>query len=420
MRGFLIGLAAIVLVLMSAAGGVWSYARTPAPIRIGVLHSLSGTMAISERSLVDAATLAVEEINAAGGVLGRPLEIVTADGQSDPVVFAAEAERLITQEQVVALFGTWTSVSRKAVKDVVEQFDHLLFYPLQYEGLEASENIVYLGAAPNQQILPAVRWALANLGPRFYLVGSDYLFPRAANAIITDQLSRWPAEIVGEDYLLLGSQDVDRVVASIAAAKPDVVLNTINGDTNVAFYQAMLKAGLTSGVVPTVSFSIAEEEMRQLPADAMTGHYAAWTYFQSLQGTANQQFVQRFQRRFGADRVTSDPIESAYVAVHLFADAVEAGGSTEPGDVRAQVQERAYEGPGGFVFIDGMNHHVWKTVRVGRIRNDGQFDVVWSSAHPIPPLPFPPLRPPEAWATFLDSLQRGWGGRWENPGPANR
>jgi urea transport system substrate-binding protein len=420
MRSVVLGFTAVFIVLTSAAAAVWSYARTPAPIRIGVLHSLSGTMAISERSLVDAATMAVEEINAAGGVMGRPIEIVIADGQSDPVVFAAEAERLITQEQVVALFGTWTSVSRKAVKDVVEKFDHLLFYPLQYEGLEASDNIVYLGAAPNQQILPAVRWSLTNLGPRFYLVGSDYLFPRAANAIITDQLSRWPAEIVGEDYLLLGSRDVDRVVASIKAAKPDVVLNTINGDTNVAFYQAMLKAGLTAGVVPTVSFSIAEEEMRQLPADAMTGHYAAWTYFQSLPGAANQQFVQRFQRRFGSDRVTDDPIESAYVAVRLFADAAAAAESTEPGDVRAAVRERAFDGPGGFVFVDGVNQHAWKTVRIGRIRNDGQFDVVWSSAHPIPPAPFPPLRPPEAWATFLDTLQRGWGGRWENPGPANR
>lgn len=420
MRLVLVIFASIFLALTGAAVAVWSYARAPLPIRIGVLHSLSGTMAISERPLVDAARLAVEEVNAEGGVMGRPLEIVVADGQSDPVVFAAEAERLITQEQVAAIFGTWTSVSRKAVKEVVEKFDHLMFYPLQYEGLESSPNIVYLGAAPNQQILPAVRWSLANLGPRFFLVGSDYLFPRAANAIITDQLSRWPAEIVGEEYLLLGTMDVDRVVKAIAAAKPDVVLSTINGDTNVAFYQAMLKAGLTSGVVPTVSFSIAEEEMRHLPADAMTGHYAAWTYFQSLPGAANEQFVQRFQRRFGFERVTADPIEAAYVAVHLFADAAEAAGSTDPGDVLAQVRERAFEGPGGFVFVDGANQHVWKTVHVGRIRNDGQFTVVWSSAYPIPPTPFPALRPPEAWATFLDTLQRGWGGRWENPGPANR
>ena len=418
MRAFIIGIVVIVVGLTAAAAGVWSYARTPLPIRIGVLHSLTGTMAISERSLVDAAQLAAEEINAAGGLMGRQLEVVVADGQSNPAVFASEAERLITQEQVSALFGTWTSVSRKAVKDVVEKFDHLLFYPLQYEGLEQSPNIVYLGAAPNQQILPAVRWSLQNLGPRIYLVGSDYLFPRAANAIITDQLSRWPAEIVGEDYLLLGTRDVDRVITSIAAAKPDVVLSTINGDTNIAFYQAMLKAGLTAGVVPTVSFSIAEEEMRQLPADAMTGHYAAWTYFQSLPGSANEQFVQNFQRRFGYDRVTDDPIEAAYVAVHLYGEAVKAAQSVEPGDVRAQVRERAFEGPGGFIFIDGTNQHAWKTVRIGRIRNDGQFNVVWSSGHPIAPTPYPALRPEDAWAGFLDRLYTGWGGRWENPGPA--
>jgi urea transport system substrate-binding protein len=167
-----------------------------------------------------------------------------------------------------------------------------------------------------------------------------------------------------------------------------------------------------------VSFSIAEEEMRQLPADAMTGHYAAWTYFQSLPGAANEQFVQKFQRRFGYDRVTDDPIEAAYVAVHLFGEAVKGAQSVEPADVRAQVRERAFEGPGGFIFVDGANQHTWKTVRIGRIRNDGQFDVVWSSGNPIAPTPFPALRPEDAWTGFLERLYKGWGGRWENPGAA--
>jgi urea transport system substrate-binding protein len=408
-------LATLVLLAGIAAAASW-LTRPPRPIRIGVLHSMTGTMAISERALVDAAQLAVEQINAAGGVRGRPLEMVVADGQSDPAVFAAEAERLIVEERVTAIFGCWTSVSRKAVKEVVERHDHLLFYPLQYEGLEQSANIVYLGAAPNQQIIPAVRWSMANLGERFYLVGSDYLFPRAANTIIRDQLTLWRAEIVGEDYLLLGSSDVARVVRSIAAAKPDVVLSSLNGDTNVAFFDAFRAAGLTADVVPTMSFSIAEEELRQLPPESLTGHYAAWNYFQTVAGGGNERFVRAFQRRFGEDRVTSDPIEATYVGVYLFAEATAAAGSEDPRQVRAQVRERSFEGPGGFVYVDGRNQHTWKTVRIGRVRADGQFDVVWTSGHPIAPVPFPVSRQPAAWEMFLKELQADWGGRWENPG----
>jgi urea transport system substrate-binding protein len=373
-------------------------------------------MAISERSLVDAAQLAVEEINARGGVNGRPLEMVVADGKSTPDVFASEAERLITTEGVAAIFGCWTSVSRKAVKDVVERHDHLLFYSVQYEGLERSEHIVYLGAAPNQQILPAARWSLANRGRRFYLVGSDYLFPRAANAIIREQLSRWPAQIVGEDYLVLGSRDVEPIVRSIAAARPDVVLNTLNGDSNVAFFEALFRAGLTADQVPTISFSIAEEELRQMPAEAMTGHYAAWNYFQSVAGGGNRQFVERFRRRFGADRVTSDPIEATYVGIHLFAEAAAAAESDAPAAIRAQVRERSFEGPGGMLHVDARNQHAWKTVRIGRIRGDGQFDIVWTSGYPIRPEPYPALRTVDGWNAMLQDLYQGWGGRWQNPG----
>jgi urea transport system substrate-binding protein len=307
-------------------------------------------------------------------------------------------------------------VARKAVKAVVERRDHLLFYPLQYEGLEESSHVVYLGAAPNQQILPAVRWSMANLGQRFYLVGSDYLFPRAANAIIRDQLSRWPATILGEEYVVLGSTDVGRVVRSIATTKPDVVLNTLNGDSNVAFFTALRAAGLTADVVPTMSFSIAEEELRQLPPESMTGHYAAWNYFQTVPGGKNKQFVEAFQRRFGDDRVTSDPIETAYVGIYVFAEAATAAGSDDTRQVRAQVRERSIEGPGGFVYVDGRNQHTWKTPRIGRVRADGQFDVVWTSDHPVAPTPFPALRSVAAWTTFLQELQAGWGGRWENPG----
>lgn len=407
-------LAALAALVLAGAG--WYLTAPPAPIRIGVIQSTSGTMAISERPLVDAARLAVEEINAGGGVLGRPLEMVVADGRSTPGTFATEAARLVDAERVTALFGGWTSASRKAMAPIVEQRDHLLFYPLQYEGLEQSPNIVYLGAAPNQQILPALRWSLANLGQRFFLVGSDYLFPRAANAIVRAQLERWPAEIVGEEYVPLGARGFAPLVARIAAAQPVVVLNTLNGDSNVAFFEAMRAAGLTAAEAPTMSFSIAEGELAQLPADTIAGHYAAWNYFQSLPSLANQRFVTRFRARFGAERVTSDPIESAYNAVHLYAAAVAAAGDTTPSVVRRFLKERSFAAPGGILFLDGRTQHAWKTIRIGRVRTDGQFDIVWTSGYPIAPQPFPPLRSQQEWTAMVDRLKAGWGGRWENPG----
>lgn len=406
----------VTLILAAAAlvaAVLWWMALPATPIRIGVLHSATGTMALSEKPLVDAVRLEVEEINRSGGVDGRPLEMIVADGRSDPAVFAREAERLISEEEVSALFCCWTSASRKAVKEVVERHDHLLFYPLQYEGLEQSQNIIYMGAAPNQQILPAVRWSLANLGYRFYLVGSDYVFPRAANAIIRDQLARWPADVVGESYLPLGSRDVNGVVAGILAAKPDVILNTLNGDSNLAFFEALSGAGVTAATMPVMSFSIAEEELQHLPPAAVTGHYAAWTYFQSVAGGSNERFIRRFRERFGMDRVTSDPIEAAYNSVRLYAEAAKAAKDDDPRAVRAQLRDRSMNGPGGIVHVDGRNQHTWKTTRIGRIRSDGQFDVVWTSAHPIAPMPFPPLRSVAQWTTFLDQMQAGWGGRWE-------
>src|SRR5262249_17250382 len=246
------------------------------PIRIGVLHSLTGTMAFSERPVIEATLLAIEDLNAQGGLLGRRLEAITADGQSEPATFASEAERLITQDKVAALFGCWTSASRKYIRPVVERHNQLLFYPVQYEGLELSPNIVYAGASPNQQIIPAVKWLFDNLGKRFFLVGSDYVFPRTANAIIKDQVGALQGEIVGEEYILLGSRDVEGVVEKIARVRPSVILNTINGDSNVAFFQALRKRGIRAEDTPVMSFSIAEGEVGAIGGDVLAGDYAAW------------------------------------------------------------------------------------------------------------------------------------------------
>jgi urea transport system substrate-binding protein len=406
----------VVPVLAVAVLAVMTLAlRTRAPIRIGVLHSLTGTMAISEKSVVDAVTLAVEEINRSGGLLGRQIEMVVADGQSNNEIFAREAERLIATEKVDVVFGCWTSGSRKTVRPVFEKRDHLLFYPVQYEGLESSPNIVYMGAAPNQQIIPAVRWAVRTKGRRFFLVGSDYVFPRAANAIIRDHLGPWRGQVVGEEYVRLGERDMSGVIKAIVAAKPEVILNTLNGDSNVAFFDALRAAGITAAAVPTISFSIAENELQSLPREKMAGDYAAWNYFQSIDTAINQQFVQAFKARYGAGRATSDPLEAAYVGVHLWAAAVTSAGTTDVKKVRAAVADRSQRGPGGMVYVDPENRHTWKTVRIGQIRPDGQFDIVWSSEYPIRPVPYPPQRTVQAWEAMLQQLYASWGNRWVRP-----
>lgn len=373
----------------------------PPPVRIGVLHSLSGTMAVSERPLVDAVGLAVAEINAVGGLLGRPVEMVVADGRSDWGVFAAEAERLLVQEQVSALFACWTSACRQAVRPVVERHRHLMFYPVQYEGMEQSPNILYTGSAPNQQIIPGARWAMDQFGARVYLVGSDYVFPRTANLIIRDLIGAADGQVVGERYLPLGETAVADIVADIGAQRPDVVLNTLNGDSNAAFFAALERAGLAD--LPLLSFSVAEGEMLAWGGNRLTRHYGVWSYFQSLDREENHRFVAAYRARYGAERVTSDPVEAAYVGVHLWAQAVREEGSTDPRRLNAATLLRqSVAGPSGVVAVDAATRHLWKMVRIGRVRPDGQFEQVLTSAAPLRPAPWPAYRSREAWRSLAE------------------
>ncbi len=399
---------------------VWVVLGKPSssdPIKVGVLHSESGTMAISETAVRDATLMAIAEINANGGLLGRKLEPIVADGKSDPQTFAAEAERLITEEKVSVVFGCWTSASRKTVRPIFEQHDHLLFYPVQYEGLEASSNIVYTGAAPNQQILPAVNWCFQKLNARkFFLVGSDYVFPRTANAIIEAQVNAMQGEVVGEEYILLGSDQVDAVVRKIVDVQPDVILNTINGDSNVAFFAALRRAGITSESIPTMSFSIAESELQSMDTASVAGDYAAWNYFQSVTRKENLAFVSRFKAKFGSRRVTGDPVEAGYFGVYLWSQAVEDAGTDEVSSVRRNLANQSFPAPEGIVSIDADNGHTWKTVLIGQIEDDGQFEIVWTSGRPLRPVPFPIYRTREQWNEFLENLYHQWGDQWANPG----
>ncbi len=383
-------------------------------IKVGILHSLSGTMAISEVEVKNATLMAIDEINAKGGVLGRKIEPIVVDGASDWNKFAFLADSLISKAQVSVVFGCWTSASRKSVKPVFEKHKHLLFYPVQYEGLETSPNIVYTGAAPNQQIIPALRWGTENIGKRLFLVGSDYVFPRTANAIIKEVAYSLDTEILGEEYVVLGSKDVEKIVQKIKETKPDLILNTINGDTNIAFFEALRKAGIGAEQIPTISFSIAEPELQVMNPKSLEGDYAAWNYFQSLESPENQTFIANYRSRFGKEKVCADPMEAAYLGVYLWKQAVERAKTPEVSEVKQNLGDLSFQAPEGLVYIDKATQHTWKTVRIGQIQANGQFKIVWDSQKPVRPIPFPNYRNRENWQGFLDSLQKNWKGNWAN------
>jgi urea transport system substrate-binding protein len=386
------------------------------PIKVGILHSLTGVMAMSESQLADASLMAIDEINREGGLLGRRIQPIMGDGRSDWPTFSAEAERMITREKVCAIFGGYTSASRKAVKPVVEKYNNLFFYPVPYEGVEESPNIVYNGASPNQLYIPAIKWCFDKLGKRFFLIGSDYIWPRTVNVLMKDLITALRGEILGEEYLLVGSNEVTEAVKKIALTRPDVIVSTIVGTTNIPFYEELRKAGISSAQIPTMAFAISEVELAQMTASHVAGNYSCWSYFQSVNTESNRQFVSRFKERYGKDRVVNDSIEAGYFGVHIWAQAVRDAGTTDTDDVRHALADQSYEAPGGIVFIDGDNLHTWKTVRISRIRDDGQFDIVWSSKKPVRPVPYPIYRSKSEWNQLIEDLYATWGGSWSNPG----
>lgn len=412
----------VIVFLIVLAVAVWGYygwvklRPEKPPIKVGILHSTTGTMAISEKSMVDAELLAIEELNHKGGLLGRRIEPVVCDYQSDWPTAAKKAEKLIQDDKVSTVFGCWTSASRKSVKPVFEKYDHLLIYPMAYEGLEQSPNIIYVGAAPNQQIIPAIKWAFDHLGKRFFLVGSDYVWPHCVNEIAKDQIKALGGEVVGEAYLLLDSSEVGGLIEQIKAAKPNVIFSSVVGESNVAFYRGLVNAGIKPGEMPVFSVSIAEDELRRLPIKDMVGNYCAWNYFQSLDRPENKAFVERFQAKYGRDRVTSDVIEAAYISVLLWAQGVQTADSDDVQAIRHAILGHDLNAPEGLVSVDRETQHTWRPVNIGKIRPDGQFEIIWSSHKSIRPQPFPLSRSRSDWEAYLKSLYEGWGGAWSNPG----
>jgi urea transport system substrate-binding protein len=370
----------------SSGGGSSSSGST---IPVGILHSLSGTMAISEVSVRDAELLAIGEINKAGGVLGKQLKPVIEDGASDWPTFAEKAQKLISTDKVAATFGGWTSASRKAMLPVFERNKALLYYPVQYEGLEASPYIFYTGATTNQQIIPGLEFLKTKLNvKKLFLVGSDYVFPRTANKEIKAWAKANGMSIVGEEYSPLGNTDYATTVNKIKQAKPDAVFQTINGDSNVAFWKQFTDAGLNAKKLPVISVSTAEDEVRGVGIKNIVGQYVAWNYYQTTPGARNAAFVKAYKAKYGADRVTDDPIEAGYVGVHLWAMAAEKAGSTDPEKVKAASKGLTYQAPEGLVTVDGENQHIYKTARIGQLQPNGLIDEVGGSKQPIKPDPF--------------------------------
>ncbi|MDQ1393098.1 MAG: urea transport system substrate-binding protein [Acidimicrobiaceae bacterium] len=367
-------------------------------IKVGDLHSLSGTMAISEVTVKNAELLAIDQVNAAGGVLGKQVVPVVEDGQSDWPTFAEKSQKLISVDKVAVVFGGWTSASRKAMLPVYESNKALLFYPVQYEGLEASPYIYYMGATTNQQIVPALDYLKAQGKTKLFLVGSDYVFPKTANKEIKAYAKANGIDIVGEEYTPLGATEYGTIINKITAAKPTAVFNTLNGDSNVAFFKQLRSAQVTPQQLPVLSVSVAEQEVAGIGADVVAGDLVSWNYYQTTNTPESVAFVKAYQAKYGADKVVDDPMEAAFTGVHLWALAVAKAGTTNVEAVKAAMAGLTYQAPEGLVTVDGDNHHITKTARIGLISATGQINEVANSGGPIKPDPFLKSYP---WAAGL-------------------
>ncbi len=405
----------LVLKQLTAASLLAMSGRTPhlSPaedtIKVGILHSLSGTMAISETSLKDVALMTIDEINANGGVMGKKLEAVVVDPASNWPLFAEKSRQLLSQDKVAVVFGCWTSVSRKSVLPVFKELNGLLFYPVQYEGEELEKNVFYTGAAPNQQAIPAVEYLMSEDGggaKRFVLLGTDYVYPRTTNKILRAFLHSKGVKDsdIDEVYTPFGHSDYQTIVANIkkfAAGGKTAVISTINGDSNVPFYKELGNAGLKATDVPVVAFSVGEEELRGVDAKPLVGHLAAWNYFESIKNPVNEEFIKKWKAYAKAKNlpnantvVTNDPMEATYIGIHMWKQAVEQAKTTDVDKVIAAMGGQKFNSPSGFsIEMDKTNHHLHKPVYIGEIKADGQFNVVWKSKGPIRAQPWSPYIP---------------------------
>lgn len=387
-RDFLKGVAAA----GAGAGPLIKTSKTFAadPIKVGILHSLTGTIAIAEASVVDAEKLAIEEINAAGGVMGRKIEPVTEDGASDWPTFAEKARKLLEVDKVAAIFGCYTSASRKAVLPVVEAEQGLLYYPTYYEGQEQSNNIMYTAQEATQSVIAAINWLAQNRGKSFYLLGSDYIWPRITNKIARPTIEKAGGKVVGEDYYPLGHTAFGSAINKIRASKPDVILSTVVGGSNVAFYKQLTAAGVTSKTQTLLALAVSEEELSGIGPENAAGFLSCMGYFQSIPSPVNQKFVKGFKAEYGSQRVVGDTLACGYTSVYLWKLAAEKAGDFSVPKVAAASGDLSWDAPEGTIKFHKANHHLWKHARIGEFQKDGQVKILYESPL-IEPNPFPKL-----------------------------
>jgi urea transport system substrate-binding protein len=419
---------ALALGLASSSWIATLIAETQPPIVVGLIHSQTGPLAISERSLLDAEVLAVEEINARNLIPGRLVKVEKADGRSDPAAFADQARRMIEDRKADVIVGGLTAECRKAMLAVVEARDGLLLFPANFEGIERSNHVIYVGGSANQVVVPAVRWCFDGLkAKRFFVIGSEEISSRCSAEIAKDAIKASKGELLGESYQPLTGGDPSAMIDAIRQAKPEVVLNFLVGDSNVSFYASLKRTGLTSEKLPVVSFAIAEDELRRFPSGDLAGHYSGWSYFQSLDRKENVDFVRKFKARYGEDRVVSDSMVAAYNALMIWSQAAKEAGTGEAKVVLQHFDRQSLDAPEGIVTIDPESRIAWRPFHVGKARVDGQFDVVWSINKPVHPETYVATRTKFQWEALLNELKTRWGGRWSSseaihpdPSPAIR
>ena len=378
--------------VVSAAGSsaLMRPATAQDTVKLGILHSLTGTIALAEASIVDAEKLAIDEINAGGGVMGKKIEPVVEDGASDWPTFAEKTKKLLQRDKVAAIIGCYTSASRKAVLPALNQLHGLLYYPTYYEGQEIDKSVIYTSQEATQSVIAAIEWMAKQKGKKFFLVGSDYIYPRTCNKIAKPTIARVGGSVLGEEYAPLGHTEFSSIINKIKSAKPDWIYSTVVGGSNVAFYKQLKASGLDGEKQNLLSTVVSENEIDGIGKENAVGYYACMGYFQSLKNPQNEKFVKALKAKYGADRVVGDPMECAYNAVYLWKMAVEKAKSFDVDKVIAASSGLVFEAPEGQIRIHATNHHVAKKVRVGRARADGQFDIVYESQM-IEPNPFPKL-----------------------------
>lgn len=373
------------------------------PIKIGILHSQTGTLAANERRLINAELLAIEEINNQGGINGRKIQAIFADGASDESVFEQEAIRLVTKERVEVIIGCWSSSSRKKVKTVIEKYNNLLLYPVIYEGIEESPNIIYFGPTPNQSTIPAISWAFQHIGKRFFLIGTDYLFSQVTHKIIELHLASLGGTVVGKTYVKFGGKVLPEQIQQIADLKPDIIINTIDGDTNISFFKELLNAGITSNKIPTMSLRISQADFQRFELNAIIGTYVLFNYAEESSYDFNKKFVKKFRQKYGQDSKIGDPEQSAYSLIHVWAQAYSTSKNSKPEYIIPEMKKIVYQSPSGIIYLSETKN-CWQDSIISKLAYNGELIELWKSKSNIRPEIYPPYLTKDEWNQFITNL----------------